>query len=353
MIKMKGIILFLLLLFIRSAIADENEERIITNLRELAARLGWPQDIFIGLRTQDKDVKIFGIADIPISDLNKAPEKSYLQWVFGHRFPLEKILERHLKNYQRLGFQILPIEGLGEKAYRAYALSYVFKNPQHLELSYAQDAVEILSQKNLITLKDERLNLDADAWAIFEEVYRIAAKERFIEPLPHEFLEGFDLKNTYPELPRKINLPSLFPRKKDLPIDPQAWKISTVVPKDKRGEIISLSRKYRFIKGSTSMPEVVISLYAYSSSTRTDISFKRYLKKIKPHFLIQYDEENKSASLISEKGLEKNRTIFAQNIFICDLEIVWNGVETQERRKLLNSFSALLQKRIEKVFPKS
>jgi hypothetical protein len=212
--------------------------------------------------------------------------------------------------------------------------------------------VEILSQKILLTLKDERLNLDADAWAIFEEVYSVAAKERFIQPLPREFLEGFGLKNAYPELPRKINLSSLFPRKKDLPIDSQAWKISKVVPKDKREGMISLSRRYHFMKGSTPLPEVVISLYAYPSSTRTNASFKRYLEKIKPDFSIQYDEENKSAFLISEKRLEENRTIFAQNIFICDLEIVWNGVEAQERRKLLNSFSALFQKRIEKVFPK-
>lgn len=349
MTRLKGLIFLLTLFLIQSAVADENEEKVITNLRELAARLGWSQDIFIGLVTQDKDVKVFGIADIPFSDLSASLEKSYIQWVLGHRLPLEKILDRHLRNYRRLGFEIVPIEGVGDKAYRALLYSYILENSNTLQLTHSQEAIEILSYRSLLTLRDERLKLDADAWAIFEEVFERMKKDPFIQPMPQVMPQKLDLEEKFQNFPRRVPLPRLFPTQEDFTQETHDWRINPFTPKGKRDQIVSLGRRYRETTGF----QMGISLYAYASPVHAQRAFKRYMKKIKAPLSIQYEEKNQSAFLVSEKKLQEDRYIFFQDIFIFDLKISAKDVDRQKGRELLKSFSETLRNKIKKIFPKS
>ncbi len=327
--------------------AEHQSGDIVSYLRDLAARLGWSQEVFASVKAPGEDYQIFGVADRAFYELNEGTEKGYVQWLLAlHPRPLEKVLQKHLKTYRRQGFKIVTVDGIGNKMYRAYLASYIVKEGK-LVLTHSQDAIEILFGPEMLTLKDERLKLDADAWAIFEEVFQVFSKEAFIRSLPQHIPEEPPVKAPFEKFAKEVSISDIFPLPVELSENVSEWKITETFPKESRGELLVDGRTYqkepvKLEKGSS----VQVVLYAYPSVGQAERALHLYRKKLRD---VLIDTPDKKGFWISKEGSMTQKLIFTQGIFICDLELTGPEKAVDEKKKSLEQFSILIQEKIQKL----
>lgn len=338
---------FIFLLSCTGLRAEDRTGDIISSLRDIATRLGWSQEIFASVKGPHEDFQIFGVADTPFSDLNTASEKAYIQWLLAeHQWPLQNALKKHLKAYKRLGFEIVPLEGIGDEAYRAFLLSYVCEGDQ-LVLSRSQDAVELLFKTEFLTLKDERQKPNADVWAIFEEVVHQSLKDHFIQRLPKKIPAEPDVKGPYKKFSEKISVEDLLPEKKELAQNGSEWKSTDDFSKTSRGEILVKGKTYQRIKKEKekSAPSIQVMIYAYPSFAQAQSALRLYRKKLRDLFV---NTPDKKGFRISKQ--EKTHFVFVQGIFMVDLEVTWVEASQEEQKKVVEQSASLIQGKISKVF---
>ncbi len=345
------IFVFALLFFMGERLwADHQSGDIVSYLRDLAARLGWSQEVFASVKSPGEDYQVFGIADRAFYELNEEAEKGYAQWLLAlHPSPLEKVLQKHLRTYRRQGFKIASIESVGNKMYRAYLASYLVKDGK-LILARSQDAIEILFGPELLTLKDERLKLDADAWAIFEEVYELSSKEGIIQNIPKSIPSEPSVKTPFEKYTKEISVLDLFPKIEELPDTVSQWKITQDFSKDARGEILVEGRTYQKLPGGVekNASSIQVVFYAYPSVEQAQHALRLYRKKLRD---VLIDTPDKKGFWIFKEGSMKVNFTFTRGIFICDLELNVLGKPQEEKKKSLEEFSNLIQEKIKKFFP--
>jgi hypothetical protein len=330
----------------------EEEGKIISYLKEMARALTWDEDVLVGVKSPREDFRVFGIANVPFHYLDRMSEKSYLQWlVSDHLFPLEQIFEKHIKVYEKFNYQQNRIENLGLKAYRAYQVSYTPEDKRRLVLNKTVDVVEILTDRLLLTVRDERVQVEANAVKILEGIYPMLS-QRVMESLPAKLPASVDQKTSGPRWPVVIDVEKILPYPSDLESKTEgAWRKKAWQSKHKRGSFFSKSAVYEMINDEGNLEDKIrVSVFSYGTQKESEIVLdsletgfktlkKRTVSKSSPQEIWIYREN---------EGAE--RVLFARGVFVVEIRFLSKDVREPRRTDRLKIFQKVLEMNIDGLF---
>lgn len=323
-----------------------DENKIVPHLRGLAAALGWSQDIFVGVKAPGEEIQIYGIADISFQRLAYEKEKSYVQWLSASTpEPVRRAYEKHFKSYRRMGFAVAALQGLGIEAKRAYLVSYIEARPGAIALGRSQDALDILLQDGLITIRDDQMSEGADIQPIFRRVLDINARERFLSPFPAKPPALPALKDAFKAWPEEISLADMLP-------DLSGWTNFDETVNRRFAQVTSLARRYHFDeKGDPlSRATVRVYLFAYGSPSEALLIFTHYRNRARKRVWTDVEQVTKREIWIRRNRSRTERLLFVQGPFVAEVQVTWKDSRAA-RKNLAIEFARPVKDRIKKLFP--
>jgi len=330
----------------------EEEGKIISYLKEMARILNWDEDVLVGVQSPREDFRVFGIANVPFHHLERVSEKSYLQWLDSdHLFPLEQIFEKHIKVYEKFNFQQNRIQNLGRKAYRAYQVSYTPEDKKRLVLNRTVDVVEILTDRLLLTVRDERVQVEANAIKLLMQIYPML-HQKAMESLPAKFPSSIDQRAPGPQWPVVIEVEKILPHPSDLEARTEgAWGKKPWQSRHRRGSFFSKSAVYEMINEAGDVEDKIrVSLFSYGTAKEAEIvldSLEMRFKKLKKRTVTKSSPQE---IWIYRQNEGAERMFFARGVFVVEIRFLSKDIRDSLRTDRMKLFQKILEMNIDGLF---
>lgn len=340
----------------KAAYPAEQEGKAISALKEAARVLNWSEDVLVGVKSPREDFQVFGIANVPFQYLDRSNEKSYLQWLTSdHLRPLEQAFEKHIKIYEKFNYQQNSIQDLGLKAYRAYQVSYTPEAGSRLVLNKTIDVLEILTDRLLLTIRDERVQTEANAVRLLSDIYPILLRQASMESLPKHLPASIESKNVGPSWPPAIDVEKILPYPSVLESKTEgAWRKKPWHSKYEKGSFFSKSAVYEMINRQGAPEDTVrVSIFSYGTLKEAEIvidslatgyksSKKRTISKTSPREFWVYKKNQGAQSVL-----------FSRGVFVVEIQFLSKDFREPRRTDRLKVFQAVLEENIDGLFSKA
>ena len=279
----------------------------IDELKILAKKLGWSQNVLVSRGDEIRAYDVLAIADSAFDRLESSSDKASVQWCVGHQWPLEKIFENHQAVFKKQGFNVTPIPGLGKGAFRAERRGYAAGENKAIHLKKSWDIIEILSREILVIFRDERTRFDADAGSIYEEMNNdpVLKKAFDLIAIPPQVRS---VENTLPSL---IEVTTILPGISDIGSE-ETWALEELELEDveNAGEILAVTFEY-----SQKNHKLRIVVRAFESSYDAESVFNIFKKVLKEEY------QNKFIALGNDEfSVVENRYFLCRGVVLIEIQ---------------------------------